>query len=103
MDEITLIKWSGNWADEMDLEGFCLVTPAEADDIWTRLTGVTEEITSYLGTNEELEWNNGPELLKELTRIDLTMDEAIVLKKAIGHSYFGKFPDVIFEAGLYND
>src|SRR5687767_10993296 len=101
-DKQVLIKWSGNWADEMYLKGFYLTTARTADEIWERLPTVTESFSEYFGSNQEIEWINGKDLLSELERVELTKEEAEVVYKLFSSNY-GKFPDSVFDAGWEED
>lgn len=82
-----LLTWDSNWADEMDISGFAVVS----ESFWLNLKSDLENKTSsfyfYIGTNEELEYENGKELLSEIEVKYLTEDEAGVVKKLFGGEF----------------
>ena len=93
MENPVLIKWQGNWADEMDVCGFVVMPKQEADSYKQYLESREDEITLSVGSNEDIEYPNGKKLLKELKFSNLTNDEFEVFKKHFNGSdtfvYYG--------------
>lgn len=61
-----LIKYSDNWADEMDLEGLFICSSEEWEgykESVKKYFEVNSSYTYYVGTNEEVEYNSANELL----------------------------------------
>jgi hypothetical protein len=85
-DELVLIKWDSNWADEMDIDGFMIVDKTTSDKFKKQLKDYNSSFEVYVGTNEDIEYGSGEELLKELTFKTITEDEAKVIKKFFGNS-----------------
>jgi len=87
-----LVKWSGNWADEMDLEGF-KVFPTAVWDKWVEF--VRENFTSYtfsVGTNEEIEYDDVEYFLRRFRPSPLTTEEAATFLKFFPSAESGFFP-----------
>jgi len=85
-NELVLIKWDSNWADEMDIEGFLITSKSSADSFKKQLKDYDSSFEVYVGTNEDIEYGSGEELLKELTFKKITEEEANVIKKFFGGS-----------------
>lgn len=85
-DELVLIKWDSNWADEMDIEGFLIISKTKADNFKKQLKDYDSSFEVYVGTNEDIEYGSGEELLNELTFKSITTEEAKVIKKFFGES-----------------
>jgi hypothetical protein len=85
-DELVLIKWDSNWADEMDIEGFLITSKSSADSFKKQLKDCDYSFEVCVGTNEDIEYGSGEELLKELTFKTITQEEAKVIKKFFGES-----------------
>lgn len=89
--EWLLVKFSDNWADEMDLEGFEVVTRKQYDDfVAEKLKSPSEDDDDYeggsfcrcFGTNEENEYDSFQAYLDETVKIvEITESEAAVLTK----------------------
>lgn len=91
-----LVKWSDNWADEMDIEGFVIMTDSE----WKEYKqGIKEKIKPFsigIGTNEEIDYDNGEDLLAKLTAKKLTSEEYKTISGIFGNYWgFDQFQYVI--------
>lgn len=90
-----LVQWDSNWADEMDVTGFVIITQKEASELKKKLREKKQSFDLYIGTNEEIEYENGKELLDQLTFTKLKPEEAATLEKHLGDCYgFTDFCDV---------
>ena len=100
MENPVLIKWQGNWADEMEVCGFVVTSKEEADSYKKYLKDREDEFTLYVGSNQNITYNNGKELLEDLTFRNLTTAEFQVFKKHFSgdstYIYYGdsSFTDV---------
>lgn len=97
-----IVKESGNWADEFDIEGFTLEasheTPAafkkrlvddfEAERGIDGTPGAEEyPVECYFGTNEAIEFNDRAEVEAALDIKELTKAEYDAIKKHVGESF----------------
>ena len=85
-DELVLIKWDSNWADEMDIEGFIITDKESANSFKKQLKDYVSSFEVCVGTNEDIEYGSGEELLSELKFKTITEDEAKVIQKFFGES-----------------
>lgn len=74
-----LIKFSANWADEMDLNGWDLYTRLEWDNVETAILGHKYPVTVSVGSNEEIEFENAKQLLDSYTVEQISDEDAAVL------------------------
>lgn len=90
-----LVQWDSNWADEMDVSGFVIIVQKEATELKKKLREKKQAFELCIGTNEEIEYENGKELLDELTFTKLKPEEAATLEKHLGDCYgFTNFLDI---------
>jgi hypothetical protein len=85
-----MVVFSGNWADEMDVEGYETFDSIEE---WNEVVeGIPDDepLTSYIGSNQEMEWDDKKEYLKDIKVFEITDEEYKFLKKTLGKHY-GKF------------
>ena len=82
-----LVQFSDNWADEMDIEGFVIITDKQWKDFKTKVKGFKKELCIAFGSNESNDYNNGEDLLTKINVKNITEDEANILKKLFGKSY----------------
>ena len=85
-DELVLVKWDSNWADEMDVEGFLITSKSSADSFKKQLKDYDSSFEVCVGTNEDIEYGSGKELIKELTFKKITEEEATIIRKFFGNS-----------------
>lgn len=82
----TIVKWSSNWADEIDVEGFVICDDDEVE-ILKKLNNVKRKFDIYIGSNEEIRYRNGSELLQELSFTQISDSEVMTILKYVGQSY----------------
>jgi len=81
MGKQVLIQWESNWADEMDVSGFVVVSKKEADEFKQKLSDNPDKKISFLiGTNEEMNETYG-RILKKCKFSKLTDKEADIIVK----------------------
>ena len=62
-----LVKFSNNWADEMDIEGLYVTTQEEHNEFIKKVHNYfksNNELIYTVGSNEEIEFSNAEELLE---------------------------------------
>ena len=105
MAEHILVKYRDNWADEMDLEGFRLMTISEWEDIKQRAEEYfkeNSEYTYYVGTNEEVTFRNYNDWLRHFDVFNLLDHEYHAILRTLGQD-FGFFPYDDFEDVDWDD
>lgn len=95
-----LVKLADNWADEMDIEGF----PIMSESDFTQWARTVEEVAKkidnghsfewYIGTNEWIDWYSGEEFKEAFSYELITEGEANILKRLLLHEFasYGLFP-----------
>lgn len=95
-----LVKFTGNWADEMDTKGFSIMSTGQFTQWAKTVEEVAQKIDEghsfewYIGTNELIDWNSGKNF-KEAFSCEVIADkEADVLKRLLleGYEKYGFFP-----------
>ena len=83
-----LYKYSDNWADEMDVEGFWVMTEKEKEQVLKYINKKFKKGgTVYLGTNEEIEYDNLRDVMRTFSFKEITRKEYDVLNKLFGGSF----------------
>lgn len=82
-----IVKWDSNWDDEMDISGFTIISEEEAIALKTRLKERKTGFEICVGTNEDIDYSSGADLLDELTFTKISDDEARIIEKRIGDEY----------------
>lgn len=95
-----LVKLAGNWADEMDIEGFSIMSESD----FTQWARTVEEVAKkideghsfewYIGTNEWIDWQSSEEFKEAFSYEMITEGEANILKRLLlgDFSHYGLFP-----------
>jgi hypothetical protein len=95
-----LVKFSDNWADEMDVEGFSVMSTGQ----FTQWAKTVEEVAKkideghtfewYIGTNEWINWESGKDFKEAFSCEVITDEEANILKRLLleGMASYGLFP-----------
>ena len=102
-----LVTYSSNWADEINVDGFCVMTETEKNayfDLFKRVFKEEGYYTFSVGTNEEIEYNGLSDFKRDFTIEKITEEDAEVLVRVIGS--FGFFPDMetaAENAGFYDE
>jgi hypothetical protein len=105
--EYVIVFFEDNWADEMDINGFCVMSKKEYDKMIDEINGINfeNELEVYIGTNESIEYTDAQSVLRCLKTKPVTKEEYDVLKKFFKQSYskyigFGEWVvDRIIERG----
>jgi hypothetical protein len=81
--EKVLLQWDSNWADEMDISGFSIMGKSEWED-YKKMLKNKGRFCICVGTNEEIDYHNGNELLKEISVKNISEDEVKTIQKFFG-------------------
>lgn len=86
-----LIKFSDNWADEMDVEGFVVLSEEDKNecfDFLKREYGEGGDV--YFGTNQYKEYKSLEKILEQYDIDEISEDEAKLLENFFGKRiYYG--------------
>lgn len=77
-----LVNWSDNWSDEMDLEGFTLMSKVEWESVVANTATYFKDNGSYeagFGTNESNEYESFDRWLENFKTVELSEEEALQL------------------------
>jgi len=83
-----LLSYSGNWNDEINVDGFIIINNNLKNIIIDLLKNYDKTIYINNGGDDEIEYENGSELLDEITIDKITKDEVSIINK-----FFGNFND----------
>ena len=95
-----LIKFTGNWEYEMDVEGFSIMSTGQ----FTQWAKTVEEVAKkideghsfewYFSINEWIDWNSGKDFKEAFSCEVITDEEAEVLKRLLLHEFasYGLLP-----------
>lgn len=95
-----LVKFSDNWANEMDVEGFSIMSTGQFTKWAKTVEEVAKKIDSgrtfewYIGTNEWIDWEDGKSFKEAFSCEVITDEEANILKRLLleGMASYGLFP-----------
>lgn len=79
-----LMLYSGNWAEEIDVDGFVILEKDYVSYMKKFLKGFNYTISVDIGFNEEVEYDNGRELLGEIEFIKITNKDSEIIEKIFG-------------------
>jgi hypothetical protein len=79
-----LVKFSDNWADEMDIEGVEVVPRDDFYKIYNLVKEVDHEFEINIGTNEDLFYDDGSDFLKHVKVTNIDEDFANKYYKFVG-------------------
>lgn len=95
-----LVKFYDNWADEMDIEGFSIMSTGQ----FTQWAKTVEEVAKkidegrpfewYFGNNEWINWDSSKDFKEAFSCEVITDEEAEVLKRLLLQEFasYGFFP-----------
>jgi hypothetical protein len=86
-----LLDFSADYADEFDVEGFSIMTDAEWNIFQKKFQQHQGQYSFGFGSNEDIEFENGQEVLDSIGVKNITKEEYDTINKFFGTSY-GKFP-----------
>lgn len=102
MSEYILVKYSDNYADEFNIEGFWVGTPNEWEDIKDVMKKQNFPVEIYFGTNECMEYSNYQNWERQFTISKITDEEYKFLVKTfnINPKYFTSYGMFIYNEDL---
>ena len=90
-----LVKSSGDWGDEFDLEGFALFPSEESYQMY--LDNIPDEfVERYFGSNEFVTFEGKDDYLSYLTAVPITSQETL---RILLETFFNKGVDEFFAGG----
>lgn len=81
-----MMIYSGNWNDEIDVDGFVIMNKTEMGYLSSFLKKYKDQISVSLGFGDYVEYDNGKELLEEISFHEITLDEYVAIHKFFGTS-----------------
>ena len=81
-----IMLYSGNWNDEIDVDGFIIMEPSFVTYMKKFLRDFNYTISVDIGFNENVDYENGKELLQEISFQKITNKDADTLVKFFGSS-----------------
>ncbi|MEC0031032.1 hypothetical protein P4L24_24630 [Bacillus cereus] len=78
--KLYLLKFDDNWADEMDLDGHMVLTEEQHEKFQERVKRAAP-FTFYVGTNEEIEYDDTDELERAYEIEEMTEEDRKILQK----------------------
>jgi hypothetical protein len=93
-----LIEYDSNWADEMDIRGFCVMSEAQKDLYFDYFKKEFKQYNSYchcVGTNEEIEYLSFKHFSDAFSIQRITLEEKQKIEFLFGiQSFIGDDPDL---------
>jgi len=83
-----LLSHTGNWNDEINVDGYIIIDDCNKDLIIQLLENYDDIVYINNGGDDEIEYDNGKELLDEIEFDKITPNECKVIEK-----FFGKYND----------
>ena len=90
-----LVKFSGNWADEMDIDGFWIATQEQWEKYqrqWHEWFSNGDSFEWYIGTNESIEFEDYDDFMSYFDAEEISMNDATILQRHF-RIQFGFVPD----------
>ena len=81
-----MMVYSGNWNEEIDVDGFVVMNKTELLYLTRFLRGYKTQISVSLGFGDYVEYDNGKELLEEISFQEITPAEFETINKFFGTS-----------------
>ncbi len=82
MEKIVLVKYEDNWADEMDIAGFVIMTKQEWEDMSYQIRWcMTFPIEFSCGTNEFITYKEPGNFLQKIEVQEISYQESLFLKR----------------------
>jgi len=87
-----LVIFKGNWADEMDVEGFDIISKAAWDFKKLEVEHTDFPQMIGVGTNEELDYESAKQYLSEFQVHEISDSDEATIRKYFGKYTFGNVP-----------
>jgi hypothetical protein len=92
MEKIYLVKFSSDWADEFDMNGFKVMSEEEFEKYKTGMNNEEYPYEAGFGTNEWFDYEDAEDVMNDLTIVEISVSEAEVLTKLFTDGSFGWIP-----------
>lgn len=79
-----LMMYSGNWNEEIDVDGFVIINKEYLNYMINFLNKFNYTISVDIGFKEAIEYENGVELLQEISFSEITDKEVNTIEKHFG-------------------
>ena len=89
-----LVKFSRDWADEFDVEGFAIFTKKEWEDAVEKFESEKYHVSYFFGTNEGWEDEIDSDWLDNYNVTEITDEEYTIIENLFGVEY-GVFPNLL--------
>jgi len=88
-----LVKTGYDWADEMDIEGFFMLRPAEYEYLLREIKAIEYPIEWHVGTNQYIDFLDAEEILRSFDVSVLNIEQAEFVKdKFLKYGEYGQTP-----------
>jgi hypothetical protein len=98
-----IVYYSDNWADEMDISGFFTCTKKYKKQIKKKLSSYDEEYTYCIGSNEDIDYENGQAILDTLTFKKISNKEFKTLSKLFYNTDYYETDEEMVENYIYDE
>ena len=88
-----LVSWNPDWADECNFPGY-EVMDKEKWESFVESAKASNGTTWYFGTNEETEYENARDLLREFKVVDITEEQFKILQDLNMLSFGSSLPEI---------
>lgn len=78
--------YSGNWNEEIDVDGFVIMNKKEMDYLLNFLKKYKTTISISIGFGDYVDYDNGKELLEEISFQEISNEEFETINKFFGKS-----------------
>jgi len=77
---------SGNWEDEIDVDGFVIMNKSQMKYLTNFLRKFENQVSISFGFGNSVDYENGKDILEEMSFQEITNDEHQAIKKFFGDS-----------------
>ena len=81
-----IMMYSGNWNDEIDVDGFVIMNKSQSTYLKRFLKNFDSPISISLGFGDDVDYDNGRDLMDEISFQEITNEEGDVIRKIFGNS-----------------
>lgn len=81
-----MMIYSGTWNDEIDVDGFVVLNKTQTTYLTKFLKSYKSPISVSLGFGDDVEYDDGKELLEEISFQEITSEEHDTINKFFGSS-----------------
>ena len=92
-ENYVIIFYNGNWADEIDIQGYWYTTKETYESWLEDLNDVDYPYYMCLGPNQDIEYEDKNAILSDLKAVDITKEQYEALEAIHCSNWYGDFPD----------